>query len=172
MTEGNNSIAVTIYNPIGRPVSQLIRLPITNKSYQIFDPNGKTVTSNLVPIPEYVQNIPGKMSKANTELVFQVDLPALGFATCLVKQNSVQSSSKASVVTKIGLSFSLKTKSFKVLFEAEGGLKGVKLTNGVVVKVGQEFEYYRVSNRISPKVNAYNFFIIQHILINRTSNQR
>jgi lysosomal alpha-mannosidase len=104
------------------------------------------VTSNIVPIPEYVLNIPGRVSKATNELVFEVALPALGFATYLVKQNSVESASKASVVTKISQSLSLKAKSFNVLFEADGGLKGVQLTNGVVVKVGQEFEYYKGMN--------------------------
>jgi len=142
ITEGNDSIAVTIYNPIGRPVSQLVRLPITNTKYQVFDPTGKTVDSNIVPIPDFVLNIPGRVSNAKNELVFNVDLPALGFATYLVKQNGIESVAKASVVTKITQSLSLKAKSFNVLFEADGGLKGIEL-NGNVVKVGQEFEYYK-----------------------------
>jgi lysosomal alpha-mannosidase len=143
ITESNDSIAVTVYNPIGRPVSQSIRLPITNKVYEVFDPNGKSVAASIVPIPDSVQNIPGRMSKATTELVFQVDLPALGFATYLVKQNSSQSSSKASIVTKISQTFSLKAKSFSVLFESDGSLSGIQLSNGNVVKVRQEFEYYK-----------------------------
>ena len=42
--------------------------------------SGNAVESQLLPIPEEVLNLPGRVSEATFELVFQVtDLPPLGF---------------------------------------------------------------------------------------------
>lgn len=38
---------VTIYNPLGRKVQQMIRLPVNDGIFFVKDPNGKTVPSNV-----------------------------------------------------------------------------------------------------------------------------
>lgn len=46
---------------------------------------GKTVTTQIIPIPDSVQNIPGRMSVAKEEIVFIADnLPSLGYRSYYV----------------------------------------------------------------------------------------
>ena len=48
-------------------------------SFRVLDPEGKVIPSQLVPIPSFVLNLPGRISSATRELVFfAVDVPPLG----------------------------------------------------------------------------------------------
>lgn len=114
-TEDSPSFVVTVYNPLSRPVTQYVRFPVTGKHYTVTDPNGivfisitikttlqinsiyfiKTIStgaeleSQMVPVPEQVQSIPGSMSGAAVELVFKAtDLPPLGFRSYYVRDTS------------------------------------------------------------------------------------
>lgn len=52
--------------------------------------------SQVVPIPDAVANIPGRTSKATTEVVFQaVDLPSLGFRSFFVQYKDSALSSES-----------------------------------------------------------------------------
>lgn len=99
---------MTIYNPLSRPVSQYIRLPVTGSSYTVTDPNGNcfyidlythnfiqnfilgnNLETQIVPLPESVLNMPGRESSAVADLVFKADaLPPLGFKSFYVKDNT------------------------------------------------------------------------------------
>lgn len=51
-------------------------------------PNGDKIDTQMVAIPEAVRLIPGRKSKARYELLFEAELPPLGFKSYYVKQNS------------------------------------------------------------------------------------
>lgn len=40
LTETLDTFLVTVYNPLSRPVSKYIRLPVTGTSYTVKDPSG------------------------------------------------------------------------------------------------------------------------------------
>lgn len=40
VSEKSNFFVVTLYNPLSRPISRYVRLPVTGKSYTVTDPNG------------------------------------------------------------------------------------------------------------------------------------
>lgn len=40
-TESLDTFLVTVYNPLSRPVSKYVRLPVTGTAYTVTDPNGK-----------------------------------------------------------------------------------------------------------------------------------
>jgi len=93
VTETSDKIAITIYNPIARPVSQYIRVPIGSGNYDVHDQNGEKVTNKVVvPVSKAVTGIPGRKSHSTNELVFKVNLPPLGFATYLLTKTSAQKS--------------------------------------------------------------------------------
>lgn len=87
---------ITVYNPLSRPVSHFVRIPVVNESYEVYDFAGKyickyidyilihilladEVPSQVVPIFDLIQNIPGRNSEATNELVFQAkNIPPLG----------------------------------------------------------------------------------------------
>lgn len=98
-TEENDSFTVTLYNPLSRYVSPYIRLPVRQGFYEVKDIDGKDsvllmvsritlekkiagneLITQMIPIPQEVFNIPGRISgKGTHELIFQaVDIPPLG----------------------------------------------------------------------------------------------
>lgn len=44
---------VVIYNPLGRKVDQMVRLPVSKGVFLVKDPNGKTVLNDVSPFDEY-----------------------------------------------------------------------------------------------------------------------
>ncbi|XP_036748766.2 lysosomal alpha-mannosidase isoform X2 [Manis pentadactyla] len=67
---------VTIYNPLGRQVKWMVRLPVSNHVFVVRDPSGTIVPSNVVIIP----------SSDGRELLFSASVPALGFSIYSVTQ--------------------------------------------------------------------------------------
>ncbi len=93
ISETSDKIAVTIYNPIARPLSQYIRVPIVSGNYEVYDPNGEKVThKEVVPVSKAVTALPGRKSQAMNELVFKANLVPLGFVTYLLKKSTTQKS--------------------------------------------------------------------------------
>lgn len=80
-TEGDQAVAVTIYNPIGKELIKEVRLPVVGKNFEIHDNEGNNVDYTLSEIPEFVQKLPGRNSNATYEIVFNAKLPGLGFVT-------------------------------------------------------------------------------------------
>ncbi|KAL6449015.1 hypothetical protein ACFW04_000614 [Cataglyphis niger] len=85
-SEKNDKFVVVVYNPLSRPVSTYVRLPVTGNSYEIESLNdGMHPITQIVPIPERVQKIPGRLSTAINEIVFRAaDIPALGLRSYIV----------------------------------------------------------------------------------------
>ncbi len=85
-TESSDNLNLLIYNPLSRPVSKYVRLPVEKANVQIFDADSNELKVEFVPIAVNVLNIPGRDSKANYEAVFQVkNVPALGYKTYYLK---------------------------------------------------------------------------------------
>uniref|UniRef100_A0A2K5YQL8 Alpha-mannosidase n=1 Tax=Mandrillus leucophaeus TaxID=9568 RepID=A0A2K5YQL8_MANLE len=71
---------VIVYNPLGRKVNWMVRLPVSEGVFVVKDPNGRTVPSDVVVYPS-------SDSQAHPpELLFSASLPALGFSTYSVTQ--------------------------------------------------------------------------------------
>ncbi|XP_006898920.1 PREDICTED: lysosomal alpha-mannosidase-like [Elephantulus edwardii] len=65
---------VLVYNPLGRQVNWMLRLPVNQRSFIVQDPNGQTVPSEVV-------HNPGLDSRMHPlELLFKASAPALGFS--------------------------------------------------------------------------------------------
>jgi len=86
ISEQSEQFVLTLYNPLSRPVTEFVRLPIASETvYNVVDPDGQNLTVQFVPLPDAVLRIPGRRSLATTELVFQVDsLPPLGYKSYLI----------------------------------------------------------------------------------------
>ncbi|KAH0948863.1 hypothetical protein HN011_001273 [Eciton burchellii] len=87
-SEENDMFAFFIYNPLSRPLSTYVRLPVTGNSYVVRSMDDAMYpVVQTVPIPEAVQNIPGRQSKATNEIVFRAtDIPAFGVKLYFVKK--------------------------------------------------------------------------------------
>ena len=146
ITEGNQPIAVTLYNPIGGNVAKYISLPVDgNKDFHVFNPTGKLIKSVVTPISSVVLRIPGRKSKATYQLTFKVNLPPIGYATYLliqnnqsVKKDQLKSFNKAEKV------FKFKGNTLSALFDSsQGEFRGVQLKDGKSVPMNASFHYYK-----------------------------
>uniref|UniRef100_A0A2K5VD45 Alpha-mannosidase n=1 Tax=Macaca fascicularis TaxID=9541 RepID=A0A2K5VD45_MACFA len=78
--KGQGQFQVIVYNPLGRKVNWMVRLPVSEGVFVVKDPNGRTVPSDVVIYPS-------SDSQAHPpELLFSASLPALGFSTYSVAQ--------------------------------------------------------------------------------------
>ncbi|KAK1886575.1 Lysosomal alpha-mannosidase, partial [Dissostichus eleginoides] len=69
--------AMNVYNPLARPVSYPVRLPVNGSSYEVTDANGKPV----LPVSSSTQEVRRSRGSALRELLFQAEAPPLGFTT-------------------------------------------------------------------------------------------
>lgn len=89
VSEHSDQFVVTVYNPLGYPVSYYVRVPVSGASYTVQDPAGKQLKIQLVPIPQPVIEVPGRVSPATLELVFYAkDLPPLGFRSYYISKSN------------------------------------------------------------------------------------
>ncbi|XP_066256477.1 lysosomal alpha-mannosidase-like [Euwallacea similis] len=132
---------VTIYNPLSRKVDKVVRLPVLGSAYSVSDSAGGNLTTQILPIPDFVQNIPGRTSKAQRELIFIAnDLPPLGWKSYLVSEISDDQLSHIPVSEDIHTN-SVKDTAF--LIDPDTGLLNKIVINNFEVPVSQNFYYYK-----------------------------
>ncbi|CAF4294608.1 unnamed protein product, partial [Didymodactylos carnosus] len=78
--EGQKQFTLTLWNPTIHPVTIYYRVSVT-KQYLIYDPIGNLVPAEYLLIPDTTKNIPGRISSAQNQYLFQASLPALGYST-------------------------------------------------------------------------------------------
>lgn len=101
VSESNFKFVVHVYNPLIRKVTKFIRLPIVSAGYQVIGPDGESVQTQVVPISKRSRLIPGRRSKATSELIFKVEIPPMGFKSFYVMRNQSQAQSQMSRVYKL-----------------------------------------------------------------------
>ncbi|RZC32509.1 lysosomal alpha-mannosidase, partial [Asbolus verrucosus] len=136
LTETEDSFVVTVYNPLSRPVTKYVRLPVTAEAYDVQDPNGAKLPVQLIPTPEPILKIPGRRSSAKVELIFKADIPPLGFSSYIVTKKSGNEICKEEDTTE------LTSGVVGLKIDANTGLLTDISMNGKTIKIGQEFLYY------------------------------
>ncbi|GIY01661.1 lysosomal alpha-mannosidase, partial [Caerostris darwini] len=146
ISETSSPIAVTIYNPLAWNITHYVRIPVSAKAYKVMDYNGNTVDAQIVPVPPSVYKIPGRNSTAQFELVFETRLPALGYATYLIRNSTSQvvRNKQASIIKlKADRDWILKNKFISIFVDGKSGLlKQLQLANGSNLTVSQSFYWY------------------------------
>ena len=60
VTESAESFLVLLYNPLSRPLTHHVRLPVPSAEYEVYDHRGEKIPTQFNEIPSYIRNIPGK----------------------------------------------------------------------------------------------------------------
>nr|XP_048290616.1 lysosomal alpha-mannosidase isoform X1 [Myodes glareolus] len=89
VSQESEHFQITIYNPLGRKVKHMVRLPVGEGIFFVKDPDGKAVPNNVVMLP----SSSGKEDQ--WELLFSASVPALGFSIYTVDKVSVQNNLQA-----------------------------------------------------------------------------
>ncbi|KYB25900.1 lysosomal alpha-mannosidase-like precursor [Tribolium castaneum] len=133
---------VSIYNPLERPVTHYVRVPVPDGTYKITGPDGEVTVDIVDSISsfEYIDTNFGTPSPK--ELVFAAnDVPGFGIRLYYVEKTSAKSRPvKQSPKVKFGTD----TTGFEI-DEKTGLLKSVTM-NGQTVEITQQFLYYNGFN--------------------------
>ncbi|CAF1413328.1 unnamed protein product [Adineta ricciae] len=162
--EGQEQFTVTLWNPTIHPVTVYHRVPVT-KQYLIYDPIGNLVSAEYLPIPNTTKNIPGRMSSAQNQYLFEVTLPALGYNTYYFQAKGQQGpDDKKNVITTENQACILQNEYLRVEFDDLGNLKRiVNLAKNLTVSFIEQGLYWYTgyahvnSSAVSPSSGAYIF---------------
>ncbi|XP_072104661.1 lysosomal alpha-mannosidase [Mobula birostris] len=148
-----DSFTVTLYNPLARAVRTYVRLPVNGSSYVVSDPEGSSVQNQVVAVSAFTKAVRKDQGYVVNELVFEAQLPALGFATYSVSRKPerftfhrlVRPPSKHQDGKKNALS--IKNEYVRVLFDQNTGLISAieNLHKNLSLPVTQNFYWYRAS---------------------------
>uniref|UniRef100_A0A8C7JI54 Alpha-mannosidase n=1 Tax=Oncorhynchus kisutch TaxID=8019 RepID=A0A8C7JI54_ONCKI len=138
LTETSKKFSVNVYNPLARPVSWPVRLPVNGTAYSISDAKGKAVDSQVVPVSQATAAVRRGRGYAVNELLFQVQAPPLGYSTYSVSLLQNGPPSPPSPLPRF----------LRVTFDPETGLLSSlsNLETQQTVKLSQNFYWYNASD--------------------------
>ncbi|XP_048198391.1 lysosomal alpha-mannosidase isoform X2 [Perognathus longimembris pacificus] len=145
LTQKTSHFQVIIYNPLGRKVDHMVRLPISEGVFIVNDPNGKTVPSAVVVLPSLYEE------EDHSELLFSARVPALGFSiysVARVSSRNPQARTKAFIPQKSQAQvLVIENEYIRATFNPDTGLlmKIENIDKKLLLPVDQGFFWYNAS---------------------------
>ncbi|KAJ9579723.1 hypothetical protein L9F63_004649, partial [Diploptera punctata] len=138
ISEREGRFLLTVYNPLSRRISHIVRIPVQKATYNVRDFDGFEQTIQMVPIPQEVKTLPERHKRDTTyELVFRAyNLPPLGFRSYYVSKISSIFEEHKYTSNQLG------QQEFKVLFNESTGLVNGIVRNDNEIPFEQKFYYY------------------------------
>ncbi|XP_076867010.1 lysosomal alpha-mannosidase [Brachyhypopomus gauderio] len=145
LSESSEKFSMNVYNPLARPITWSVHLPVNGTLYNVIDPNGQTVDSQVIPVSKATQDLRRDRGYSMYELVFMVQAPPMGFSTysiTLLKADSTQlePTPKAPV--------SMQNEYLMVTFDPNTGLLSglTNLETKQSIQLKQNFYWYNASD--------------------------
>ncbi|XP_051024475.1 lysosomal alpha-mannosidase-like [Acomys russatus] len=161
VSQQSGHFQVTVYNPLGRKVSQMVRLPVTEGVFIVKDPEGQTVPSNVVLIPSSYSKM------YERELLFSASVPALGFSIYSVTKMSGRKSQTHSLRARprkpTSQVLSIENEYIRATFDSGTGLlkKIENMEQNLSLPVSQDFLWYKASTGNHESFQASGAYIFQ-----------
>jgi lysosomal alpha-mannosidase len=184
--ENESSFTIIVYNPLARPLSTWLRIPVVDTNYIVIDNQKKQLIVDFVPVYSETKKIPERnTSKANYAMLFNSNISGLSFQTYFV--NRKKNEEKIALISvNVKEPFSFENNYLKLNFDANGNLNSIqKNEKGLLnMNLSQNYCYYKSmtgDNSIPDKQasGAYIFrpqtnsslvcFTVQNYTINRGS---
>ncbi|XP_060644902.1 lysosomal alpha-mannosidase isoform X1 [Drosophila nasuta] len=142
-SESSSRFALTLYNPLAHRTNEYVRIPVLDYNYVVTDSSGKSLPTQVVPIPGPVLSIKQRNSSAIYELVFLAsNLPAVGFKTYFIEKSDDTAHKKPKSLPKKSTSYTvIGDKNFNLTFDTNGFLSQAS-ADGMTRMISQEFLYY------------------------------
>lgn len=166
VTENSNRFVVNVYNSLAKSTNRYIRLPVVQGTYNVYDYNRNKLTSQLVPLPTYVLNLPGRVSNATHELVFlAAQLPPVGFKSYYVQRTATQRRLKKPTTTRRNrfADTIISNERLEVTVDGPTGrIKSIKVSDRVI-PLQQEFLWYEgfIGDNYSPENRSSGAYIFR-----------
>ncbi|XP_036045066.1 lysosomal alpha-mannosidase-like [Onychomys torridus] len=161
VSQNSEQFQVTVYNPLGRKVHQMVRLPVSEGNFFVEDPNGKTVPSNVVILPSSYSK------KYRWELVFSASVPALGFSIYSVVKVTVHNSQAQSLPARPrkprSYVLAIENEYIRATFDSGTGLlmKIENMEQNISLPVSQGFFWYNASTGDEKSTQASGAYIFR-----------
>ncbi|XP_051940570.1 lysosomal alpha-mannosidase [Hippocampus zosterae] len=145
ITESSKKFSVNVFNPLARPVSWPVRLPVNGTRYAVADANGKAVDCEVIPISGSTRDVRRNRGFAVNELLFRVRAPPLGFSTYSV---SLLQDGPPLASTSYHVPKSIWNKYLRVTFDPTTGLLSRldNLETKQSISLTQNFYWYNASD--------------------------
>ncbi|XP_062244206.1 lysosomal alpha-mannosidase [Platichthys flesus] len=145
LTASSKQFSVSVYNPLARPVTWPVRLPVNGESYSVSDAKGKAVDCQVVPVSRATREVRKNRGHAVNELVFQVQAPPLGYSTYSV---SLLQNGPPPAPPRPRTPAAIQNKFLRVTFDPDTGLlSGLSnLETNQSIKLTQNFYWYNASD--------------------------
>ena len=140
--EGKYQYTAIVYNPLPRPIKKWIKLPVITNDCTVNEiETGTLIFSEFSTVYDETKKIPERNSQANYNLVFQSDLPALGFKLYAITKNESLLNEKNNEYE--GDSVMLKNDFLQIKFDSNGNiLKIDNLDTVISTPLSQKMCYY------------------------------
>ncbi|XP_046950805.1 lysosomal alpha-mannosidase isoform X1 [Lynx rufus] len=156
LSQTAKNFQVTIYNPLGRKINWMVRLPVSKHGFVVRDPNGTVVPSDVVILP----------SSDGQELLFPASVPALGFSIYSVSQVPGQRPHAHKPQPRSQRPWSrvlaIQNEHIRARFDPDTGLlvEMENLDQNLLLPVRQAFYWYNASvgNNLSAQVSGAYIF--------------
>lgn len=148
VSENSEKFMVTFYNPLAHSTHQYVRVPVSDSEYEVFDHKNTRVISQTVSIPNEIQILSFRPSKASSELVFlATELPPLGYKSYYIQKKTSEKVAKSKMIDNkisqfLSEPFTIGNGQLNLKFNENGLLESAQI-NGAQMKVRQNFYYYR-----------------------------
>lgn len=146
VSENSERFLVTLYNPLAHRTVQHVRIPIPDGEYEVLNYGNYVEPSQIVPIPEEIQKLFYRESKAVNELVFEAKgLPALGFKSYYVqrKPHTIEDKKRNQKKMIRIIPVTIGDEYFNATFE--DGLLTSIFNEGVELELKQNFYSYKAT---------------------------
>lgn len=86
--ENKEKFNVIIYNPLARMISSWVSIPVVSSNYEVIDfTTQKLITIDIVPVYSEISLIIERKSQAKFKIVFEANLPPMGFKVISLLKN-------------------------------------------------------------------------------------
>lgn len=142
VSENSEKFMVTAYNALGHSTDQFLRFPVSGGSYEVRDSSNNLISSQMVPIPQSIIDLPHRTSTSTNELVFYAkDVPAMGYRSYFITRTAttpsvVQRNKRLAEPVTIG------SDQLSVTFGIDGLMSSISI-DGTTHNLIQNYVFYR-----------------------------
>ena len=165
VSEQSKSFSITVYNPLARDVTSVVRVPVATSSMSVAGPQGSSVKSQVLPISPETSRLWHGRGSSKYEIAFLAKVPALGFSTYFINKSSYwkklfyYGSKRADSHTN---EVSIENDFMKLRFSLDSGrLTSITdFTSDLTIALNQAFYWYEASigNSVSSQASGAYIF--------------
>ncbi|XP_075149649.1 lysosomal alpha-mannosidase II isoform X2 [Haematobia irritans] len=142
VSEQSDQFTLTLYNPLGHPVHDYVRVPVADVNYLVKDHKDVVMDIQYVPVAEAVQKLKFRKSAANYELIFYAkDIPAFGYKSFYIQKTDGHHMKPVPDPDNMSSLVDIGNQHMRLTFDTNGFLSAVD-AEGISHMISQEFLYY------------------------------